>query len=119
MRHTQIVQAIIPIDYGKTTLGPPRSVHQIPVSNVLSDLLITLWRNYSNKSLLSSQMALSREIPSGKHTRILSRGCCCCYFVFIVVVVVVFNKTGKETSLPMKNSSFSVAPIFMLSYFTF
>ena len=50
-------------------------------------------------------------------------GCCCCYLVFIVVVVVVvfffFNKTGKETYLPMKKSSFSVAPIFMLSYFTF
>ena len=47
--HTQIVQAIISIDNRQTTLGRPRSVHRIPVTNVLSDLLITHWRNYSNK----------------------------------------------------------------------
>lgn len=57
--HTQIFQAFIRTDYRQTFLGPLRSVYRIPVTNVLSELLITHWRKYSNDLLLSSQMANS------------------------------------------------------------
>lgn len=97
--HTQIVQAIISIDNRQTTLGPPRSVHRIPVTNVLSDLLITHWRNYLNKlSSVQVKWLFRGKFQVANTQEFLVVGCCCCYLVFIVVVFVVvyFFLTRRE-----------------------
>ena len=87
--HTQIVQAIISIDNRQTTLGRPRSVHRIPVTNVLfGSFNNTLEKLFKYIIISSGLMVLSREMPSGKHARILSRRLlllllgfyCCCLF---------------------------------------